>query len=213
MSNRFCIFDIETRPLPDDKLAKPQFKAPANYKDSAKMAENLLQQEARWRDTLALDALTCRVAMIGMYQDGEEKILEGEERDIINDFWTNVEVALSGSDRRYLGFNILNFDLPVLVRRSYALDIRVPLLVRCGRYWSEQFEDLMDCWTFGRKEDRISLDALCQHLGIPGKLKGEKPFNEMTEDDLREHLKNDLRITAQVAERLLGLKMGKAVEV
>jgi hypothetical protein len=47
-----CLFDIETGSLPEAYIAHlcPEFKPPANYKDPAKIAENLEEQRKTWLD-------------------------------------------------------------------------------------------------------------------------------------------------------------------
>ncbi len=106
----------------------------------------------------------------------------------------------------FCGFNIFNFDLPFLIRRSWKLGVKIPTGVREGRYWGRFFIDLMDVWTLGNREQRASLDAVSKHLGLGGKTGNGADFAKLYATDQAAalaYLKNDLELTAKVAEVLL----------
>ena len=134
-------FDIETGPLPEDQIRIPPFD-PAevklgNVKDPAKIEAKLKAAEANHRqsiiDNAALDALTGQVLMIAYHVRGEAAsvAIHGKpEAEILTEWWALV----TRFDRCpfVIGFNIKGFDLPFLVRRSWALGVVVPGWIRQG---------------------------------------------------------------------------------
>ena len=192
------IFDIETGPAPDTELAlvKPQFKAPANYKDPAKIADAIAIAEADWKEKAALSPVTGRVLCIGM-ADG---ILEGGEPGIISAFWNSWRHG-----GLFIGWNCKGFDLPFLIRRSWALGVKIPSDLFEGRYFNSRVVDLMEKWACGNYGERESLDTAARTLGVGQKNGSGADFARLWREDKPkaiEYLQNDLRITAAIAERM-----------
>jgi hypothetical protein len=105
-----------------------------------------------------------------------------------------------------VGFNILGFDLPFLVRRSWALGIPVPFWVFDGRYFNRRFSDVMQHWQLGNRQDHISLDKLARFLGLRGKSHEGKDFANLyanNQQQALDYLKNDLKLTADIALKML----------
>jgi len=104
-----------------------------------------------------------------------------------------------------IGFNICNFDLPFLYRRSWKHRIAVPFGIRRGRYWSDQVVDLRDAWQLGDRQARGSLDSIARHLGVGAKNGDGKAFAELWQSDRKSaeaYLRNDIELTAKVADVL-----------
>lgn len=206
----FSAFDIETSAMPLDQIQqfKPEFKAPANFKDEAKIAANIAEQEQAWGQSLALSALTSRVLCIGL-ADGLatfDVAHAPDERDVIERFWNWLSLKL-GRSERVVGFNIFGFDLPYLIRRSWILNLEIPSIVRRGRYWHDDLVDLMEVWKCGNYQgDRISLDMLAKALGIGAKNGSGKDFAALWASDQKaaiEYLRNDLDLVRKCADRML----------
>ena len=207
------IFDIETGPESDEVLAlmEPEFTAPANYKDPFKIAEKVEEQREAWRSKAALCATTGRVLAIGIAdKEGVELLSVNDEpddivteKDIIKEFW---QIACPhGKWQCLIGFNSNRFDIPFLVRRSYKLRISVPSGVTNGRYLNGRFIDLIEAWKVGDYQASISLDRLAKHLGCGAKNGSGADFAELLKTDREsalEYLKNDIRMTQAVAERM-----------
>ncbi len=210
----YAVFDIETGPLPDEELArvKPTFEAPSNYKDPEKIRAHIEQAEARWKEQAALDAVTGRVLCIGTRLKGKTWILEdNDSEDVLIDtfwqMWRDHSKALM-----YVGFCCKRFDLPFLIRRSWALGVSVPSDVRDGRYWSDRVIDLAEIWQMGNPGDTISLSNLCKFLGIGEKtLDGKEFFKLWTEnrEQALAYVEHDLDLTERLAQ-VLGVLPVKA---
>lgn len=213
------IFDIETGPLPDDQLDKltPEFKAPANYRDPEKIAANIAEQRAERKKDAALSAVTGRVVAIGLQlvvPNGtfEVEVIGGEacehpERAVLEEFWRRwTHPDLAAFD--WVGFNIHGFDLPFLIRRSWALRVRVPANLRQqGRYWNPKLIDLRDVWLLGDYRGSGSLDTVAKALGLEGKNGSGAEFARLWVEDRAkavEYLRQDINVTREVARVLLG---------
>lgn len=206
------IFDCETAPLPPDQMAKvkPVFTPARNLRNPDLIAADIAAKEQEWLERAALDATTGQVLCISTMDDKQsiEIIHAGDERGNIERFWNWLELRLARSET-VAGFNVFNFDLCFLMRRSWVLGVEVPKLIRRGRYWHDDLCDLMDVWRMGNYEQRISLDTLSKALGIGAKTGNGAEFAALWASDREkamEYCRNDLAITRKCAERLLGLK-------
>jgi len=264
-------FDIETGPLPDERLKEllPQFVADdhvkpvgefdesavkiGGLKDQAKIDSKINTARAAHRTALlnyssdvkaarlahfdnfkskaALSPLTGEVLAIGYGNPGKTgreiridvvgethpglvdgvKMSESldDEASLLSRFWLRF---LDASGESTVGFNILGFDLPFLVRRSWVNGIDVPATVKEGRYWHRLFVDLLEVWQCGQRGNPPVLDnklnTICQALGIEGKpddgTTGADFARLLTEDRERaiSYLAGDVRMTLDLAEVL-----------
>ncbi len=186
------VFDIETRPLPESELTAlvppfdPAEVKTGNIKDPDKIAAKIAEAEASHRrdffDKAALDPLTGRVVAIGVMTfdvrgpkglpfnlGGQFSIIgRDDEAQMLSEFW-EITRGEMGRTNPMIGFNIFNFDLPFLIRRSWKHGVPVPFGLRRGRYWSDQVIDLRECWQLGDRQAKGSLDSIARHLGVGAK--------------------------------------------
>ena len=209
------IFDVETAPLPEVELAAlvppfdPAEVRTGNLKDPDKIAAKLAEAEANHRrdffDRAALDPLTGRVLVIGLLDQGGIRILDEEdEAELLRQFW-NVCRGDMGRVNQMVGFNTHLFDLPFLIRRSWKNRVSVPFGIRRGRYWADEMVDLRDAWQLGDRQARGSLDTIARHLGVGAKNGEGKEFANLWQSDRAkagEYLRNDLELTAKIADVL-----------
>lgn len=151
-------FDIETRPLSKGAVEKwmPEFEAPANYKDEAKIEAYIQKKRESWMDGAALSPLTSEVCVIGYY-DGMtfsyDHADDAGEGTLLAGFWERIPRLALTSGPRVIGHNIKGFDLPYLVQRSWMHGMSVPpAAYTYGRYgfrWSESFVDTAELWRLG----------------------------------------------------------------
>jgi len=146
---RFIAFDIETAPQPKEKLdlLVPDFKAPGNWKDADKIRDNILEQRAKWYAEAALSPFTGRVLIIGLLgYDGTRSFLEGEEKDILAQFW-GIFDRLENAAMPFVfwsgrGAAEEMFDIDFIVTRSRILGVEFNGIVRQRRYYTERIVDL-----------------------------------------------------------------------
>lgn len=206
-----CVFDIETGPLPDATLVAlmPEFEPAANLKDPDKIAADIARKKVKWKEDAALSALTGRVLAVGFlpeFSEAAEIISNDDEAALLASVWDYFRTA--GGTRRptFVGFNTFAFDLPFLVRRSWANGVSVPATIRQGRHWSDWLLDLRDVWQMGDRQASGSLDSICRTLGLGEKSGSGADFARLWQTDraaATEYLMKDLSLTAALAGRLL----------
>lgn len=146
----YVILDVETAPLPGLDELLPEFKPRGNIKDADKQAASVEEKRAKAIAEAAKDPDLCRIAYLGAWwPDDPHPMLfqcdsEEAERYALREFW---DLWALGRRRnaglRLLGYNLLSFDLVVMLRRSLYLGVKAPELHR-GRY---RHDDVCDLWS------------------------------------------------------------------
>jgi hypothetical protein len=160
-------------------------------------------------DDSLLDPLTSKVIAIGYYDKAENIFTlatpDLPEGELLRQFW-RVFSEVHASGGKMLGFNIVGFDLPFLVRRSWHHGIPVPrTLMTGGKYWSDTVVDLMAVWKFGGYRDFICLDALAKFLGVGAKNGNGAQFHQVWASDKKaalDYLKNDVQLVVECAQKM-----------
>lgn len=157
------ILDIETYTLDDAKNFIEEPSAPANYKDPLKIAAFIEEAKARELSRCALNLDLCRIVAIGFASDAGEGVYvmqdEAEEASRLIEMW-----EIIARTPQIIGFNLLSFDLPVMIRRSQYLGI-ASVGLNLDKYRTAHL-DLMEFLSFRDKEKRRSLDFYCKRFGI-----------------------------------------------
>jgi DNA polymerase III epsilon subunit-like protein len=196
------VIDLETVASPNVADLLDPVKAPANYKDPAKIAAYQSEKLAERIATAGLEADLCEIVAIGMHTPDLTSAMtrrEWSEAGLIQALWIGI------GNRRIIGFNSLNFDLPVLIRRSQLLGIRCPN-VNLDRYRTPHV-DLLEQLTFHGRLTMRSLRFYLRRFGIPhdDPVQGSDIAALVAQncwDVIAEHVKADVLGTAQLAHRL-----------
>ena len=216
-------FDIETAPYLRELLdpLMPQFEAPSNYKDAAKIAAAIEEKRQKWIENAALNPMISHVATICYVDKPDDtwKIDECSERDdkeIIEKFLRLCKEGYEGK-RLIFGWNIFEFDLPYILRRAWKhkLDTSHIQLYR-GRYWPTYFIDLRVVWGLGQFQCGGNLGEVAQFFGCGNKTGDGADFAKLYYGTAEEKAQaisyalNDGVITANVGEHMLdcGLDVG-----
>lgn len=199
-------FDIETRARPEAVALLPEPQAPANYKDAEKIAAYVAEKRAAQLRDAALDPDTGEITAIAVKFTGEEPASvflrsQFDEMTILEGFWS----CMAQVEGRMVGYNILGFDLPFLLRRSLALGVRPYLVPDLRRYQCYPVTDLygiMYNWQPGK-----GLKTVAGLLGIPNPLAGLNGADVAGMDDatLREYVVNDVRLVVALYQRMCGV--------
>ncbi len=146
----FLIFDIETAARAEAEAFLPEPSAPANYKDADKIAAYIAERRAEQLSRAALDpdlgqiiAVAYKLHPCPAGEDRSTAVLVGDdgatEADLLALLWRQI-----GDANGYMGgYNIINFDLPYILRRSMALGVRPTIIPQMARYRTEPTRDLM----------------------------------------------------------------------
>lgn len=197
----------ETRQKKIDEARKAHEEAVAKTPQLLADAES--EHKAAFLSKAALEPTTGRVLAIGYHRvdTGKGAIdfvadQRGEDR-LLAKFWDQYQQRRNAGEK-IAGHNIFGFDLPFLIRRSWALSIDVPETVMKGRYFDSIFVDTQDVWLCGRRwgSEPANLDVIDKFFGGSGKNGNGAEFARLFETDRNAalaYLRNDLEITARVA--------------
>lgn len=144
------VFDIETAANPENLSLMPEPKAPGNLKDPAKIAAAIEEKKAEAIASAALDPDYGKVLSIGMATEGGITVMVNktiypnapgavEESAMLGTFWQE----LAWTNGYCIGYNILGFDLPYLMRRSMALGVKPTLFPNLAKFRTDPVTDLM----------------------------------------------------------------------
>jgi hypothetical protein len=226
-------FDIETQPYgsidlaPFVKKAEPfdpeacKREFATAREDSPKGRDFLLKKAAEheakieqakreFADKAALKPETGSIIALGVITPtNEENVITGTEKAILGYFWDMYHTATTKGQRMY-GWNIADFDVPFIMRRSWKNGVSVPQTVLVSRrYLCDDFVDLKKIYACGVYGEHVSLDIAAKHLLGLGKSDQEvtgatfhKYFNgtEAERQLALDYLKRDLRLTKAVGE-------------
>jgi hypothetical protein len=159
------VLDIETFALDEaaDFIEEPS--APANYKDETKIAAYITDAKAKAVSRCALDPDLCRIVAIGVSDDAGTHVEIApnvdQERVALSLAW----LALA-RHQWAIGFNLLSFDLPVMIRRSQYLGVEIPQCAFNLDKYRTAHIDLMERLSFNGKIKAHSLSFYCRRFGI-----------------------------------------------
>lgn len=222
MSGGIVVLDVETLPSQDPAVREQitaTITAPGNYTKPESIAKWEAEVKPGLVDEAVLrtsfDATHGMLAVIGLAFDDEEpqaiydkNWLENEAK-ILEQFFQKINERYSDLRNglpRFVGHNILDFDLRFIWQRAVILGIRPPPIIPFdAKPWSDRIFDTMTAWA-GMK-NRISLDKLCSALGIPGKggISGADVWPMIQAGkivEVADYCRNDISITRAAYKRM-----------
>jgi hypothetical protein len=191
-------FDIETIPSQsfaaielikaDIEKQKIAVKAPSNYKDQEKIDAYIKAEvekldaefDATYRKT-SFDGGLGQICCISWAIDDRPPVslYETSETSIVFDFYQALMEEYNPSSQtrpKFIGHNIVNFDLRFLFQRSVMNNVKPPMMIPfSAKPWDESIFDTMTAWA--GHGNRVSLDKLCKIFNIP--LKGSEIGEEI----------------------------------
>lgn len=200
--NDTCVIDLETCGSPQAADLMDPVRAPSTYKDAFKIQTYVLDKTAERIATASLEPDLCEIVALG-YQRGQEVWVktraDADESLLLDRFWEQV------GNSRLIGFNILQFDLPVLIRRSQLLGVAYPAL-NLDRYRTPHV-DLLQKLSFNGAITFRSLSFYARRFRIPcedttagSDIPGLVAAGEW--DIVKHHCECDIRKTALLAQKL-----------
>ena len=191
---KILYFDIET--VPTDQ----------SLKEHGLLEAQIQIDEAEIIKKLSLSAATAKILCLGYAIEpsltNTVDVLQGEETDIIKNFW-----KLAADCNLFVGHNILDFDLRFIYQRSVIHQIKPSRDIPFSRFRNAPIYDTMHEWSkWGR--EHTSLDALAKALGIPSpkeNLDGSKVYPYYRAGKLGEiiaYCKRDVDSVRQIYHRL-----------
>jgi hypothetical protein len=226
-------FDIETIPAQDPaaiELIKADIekqkllvKAPSNYKDQEKIDAYIKAEvekldaefDATYRKT-SFDGGLGEICCIGYaFDDAAPQSIYGDtETEVLREFYAVLQENYNPSSQqrpKFIGHNIVNFDLRFLFQRSVMLGVKPPMMIPfAAKPWDESIFDTMTAWA--GHGNRVSLDKLCKIFNIP--LKGSEIGEEIDGskvwdfyqagriEDIAQYCEGDVERTRQAYKRM-----------
>ena len=225
--------DIETEPNPDmvehvqGPVATLPSEAPGNYKKAEAINDWIVREDkkraAEYQSRLGkmtLDIDFARITEIAyalesnpvqVAQVSEEKT----ESQVLQEFWE----AMAPMDQRLktrslhprciCGFNVLGYDIPIILRRSFMLGVSPSCVINMRRYSTSDVIDLMQLfyhWGQAPGPRYRGLKAICRMHGIKNvlpDLDGSR-MAEMDAETRRKYVSNDVEMTRVLAQRMAG---------
>ena len=175
----FVYFDLETIPSQSPQYfqrVRGKIKPPGNIKKAESietwMAENADQAAFDEISKSSFDGGRGHICTIAWAKnDGEIKCFHAatlaEEKPLIAAFFNDLDPYHS---QTLVGHNIIGFDIGFLRKRAIALGVKLPApttFPRDPKPWDKKIQDTMVMWA--GSGNRVSMDDLCDILGIPGK--------------------------------------------
>jgi len=194
-------FDIETIPAAD---AQHEILRQIHAK---KLADGRRVVE-KFEDYLAytsFDGAFGQIICIGYAIDDKEvEVLQGDEKQILKDFW---EIAKNAN--LFIGFNNMDFDLRFIYQRSTVQGVMPTKNLSFARYRSDPIYDIMWEWRKWAREPSVNLDTLAKALGIPsskgGEIEGKNVWQAYKNGRLEEicqYCKKDVEVTRAIYKKM-----------
>lgn len=194
--------DIETIANPDMVQYLPEPEAPGNYKDANKIASYIAEAKEKATETMALDPDFCKIKAIGFGFGFEKRISKiADEKELLEMFWDYAVQYF------YLcNFNLIGFDLPVILRRSLMLKVKPSRLFQVKKYSTEQLIDFQDIINHGKPCPKgKGLKNICKWFGIHNPLPdlNGSMVKDMDDETLLKYNLNDIYLTQELAKMTL----------
>lgn len=217
---RFVYFDIETIPSQSQdyfERIQERITPPGNIKKPESiekwMEENGASAALEQMEKSSFDGGRGHICTIAWAKDdGEVQCFHAatleEEKPLLAAFFNALDPYHSET---LVGHNILGFDIGFLRKRAIVLGVPLPrndVFPRDPKPWEKKIHDTMVMWAGGT--NRISMDDLCDILGIPGKdgfdgsmvadawLRGEHA-------KIAEYCADDVRKTREIHKRFMAV--------
>jgi predicted PolB exonuclease-like 3'-5' exonuclease len=221
MMNPICV-DIETVAIADADTYLEPVSAPVNYKDEAKIAAYIAEERARQIDRAALDLDLNRIIALGIKEPGQPTFVMTEqdsgEAVMLNTLWDTWNGWAKRHAPMLVTFGGINFDVPVLLRRSLYLGIKAPY-IQNDRYKHPQQIDLASILSMNGSLKMRGLQFFLQRFGYPGggqDVTGKdigQLYAEGNWQAIADHCRADVDGTAWLAERIGAVPKQKAGSV
>jgi hypothetical protein len=162
------VVDVETVAIEDVDTYLEPVSAPANYKDADKIAAYQAERRAELAERAALDIDLARIIALGIKRPGQETEVWTTERhheaELLVRLW---ELWRTTSNPRLVTFNGLNYDVPLLLRRSLYLGVSHPY-IQCDRFRHPEVIDLLSVLSLDGKLKFHSLTFYLNRFGYDG---------------------------------------------
>ena len=211
---RTLALDLESIADPSKVDLLPPVEAAKNLKDPAKIQADIAEKQQSLRDKMGLDPTTnliCSLATRDVDTGDENAWLLNQylsnEREIIENFW-----ELAHQYDRFVTFNGMSFDVPVIRWHSMIHQIRPSVDIKCSKYRVENHVDLRMILANGDQYSKGNQDYYCKLIlgsdqGKPAGIDGsmvQQFWDAGLYDEIKKYNLDDIRKLSLLYHRLLG---------
>ena len=147
IGTRIMYLDIETTKNPAmEPYRMDGASPPKRYKRPEAIDKWFAEEADRRLERMPLDIDHAQITVIAYAIDEKEPVVlscldsQDKEHELLGVFWT---AWLAYDYPRFCGYNILDFDLPIIIRRSWRWGITPPRIIDLRRYSTDTVVDLM----------------------------------------------------------------------
>ncbi|MEK6891644.1 MAG: hypothetical protein AABX25_00510 [Nanoarchaeota archaeon] len=154
-----------------------------------------------------INPIDSRIIAIGIRHAGKNTIIQNEnEKQLLEDFWTEWMSIKKGRSLNIVGFNIKDFDLPFAVTRSFVHNVTIsPFVVK----YVIDLKEKVSAYRYG--PTRGKLKEFGGYMGISDFGMDGSDVTELcisqNHEKIKEYLVNDLEITDKMYKRLRDTKI------
>ncbi len=200
--------DIETvgneaavKLIDDPKPAK-------NLVDPVKIAADIAAKKQDIIDHAPLDNDYGKIAAIGYAIGRSGEIVtnlvskKNTEKSMLQDFWMQYAIVHG----RSAGYNIISFDLPFILKRSFDLGVRPSMLPNLAKYRTDPTTDLFMLLCNWNYMQGHKFKWILKRYGIKYEAEGMdgSMVKDMTPEELRVYLHADVAATRELYYRMEG---------
>lgn len=221
MNENILFFDIETEAHSGALQYMDDPAPPSNYKTEEAITKYVTEKKIEMVEKAALDPDYGRISAISMLLNGKKTTMITSKPETLGDYQPvesspdSLETAmirrfwdeLSMCRNNCCGYNILSFDLPYLMRRSFDLAIRsTPIHSNAlAKYRTVPVLDLMAIlFNWGQAK---SLKWVAKRYGLENPLPDldGSMYATMDEETRIKYVENDVNLIVQLYEKMSGI--------
>lgn len=226
MHKQVLVFDIETKALPEAEVFLPDVSAPANYKDAEKIQAYKEEKRMETLKKAALDPDLGEIVAIGYsiididdaghygFKQDDIQVLTrskfDDEFDMIRSFWNVVHETVVENHGIVCGYNVLDFDIPFIARRTLALcspgqQLPIMVVLETSRYQKSPVLDLYNVlYNFSQGK---GLKWIAKRYGIKPLVEGVSgaDVEHLTEEEIVQYCRSDVWLTMVLFDGMNGI--------
>lgn len=206
VSRGALVFDVEAAPIENVEEYLDEPTPPANYTKLETIAAWKVRARQEQIAKASLDIDLARVVAIGIEHAGVcrvETLQASSEIEMLHWFWSYMG---SITPTHLVGYNVIGYDLPLLLRRSLYLGVKAPA-ISLNKYRHPDVDDLMYALSFDGAFKFRPMSFYLKRFGIPhdDPIKGEDIPGLVAAGNwqaVADHCRKDVEATAALARRL-----------
>lgn len=200
--------DIETEGNDKAIALLPEPAAPGNIKDPEKIKAAIAEKKIEQVERAPLDSDLGLIRGIGYALGAGGPIVtnivtkKNPEKKVLEDFW----LQFAGTNGKCAGYNIISFDLPYIVKRSFDLGVKPSIFPTLIKYRSDPTVDLFMLLCNWDYHNGHKFKWVCKRYGIEvleEDMDGSM-VKDMNDKQLEKYMYSDVNATRQLYYRMQG---------